>query len=836
MATINGDGTNNTLNGTTEDDIINGLGGDDIINSSLGADTIDGGEGIDTVDYSASNAAIQVPNGSLNLTGGHAEGDVLTSVETLIGSSFDDFFRTTSSAQYGLETVRAGDGNDEFFIDRANVSLFGETGDDLFTLNVEITDFFSGVLDGGDGSDVLSIGGFGSNPNVEDFRDATLTGFETLDLLGNVDSYTLTFFARQFTFTNVRNRQDTGDVIINIHMDTDTVLDLSGITLEANGADQDDFFIFGDDDAETITGSAIADFISGGAGDDTLNGFDGNDTIEGGAGADILNGGNGNDTLSYASSDARVSIHLGRLTASEGHAEGDTISGFENAIGSDFNDSLAGSAGNNILDGGDGDDNLNAGRGRDTLIGGNGNDILTGGGDNDILIGGAGDDSLNGANGSGSGAGTGDIAVFAGNRADFVVGVSASGQTRVGDIRTNGTEGVDQLRLISNLQFDDGTFLTADEVDTTIILGRNGNDTIALDGAAIQLFGFGGDDTLTGNDLNNDIQGGDGDDVIEGGLGDDTMDGGDGFDTLSYASFVAADGVTGLTINTTFFSTATFDAGPLGTDSIRNFEALVGSAFNDTLTGDFDLIDGGAGDDTLQITPGIGVPDFIGGEGIDTFDYSDPILSGLLNKHFIDLTTGYDFGNDNEGVDATLTGIENVIGSTVNDFIFGTDGVNVLEGNTGDDEISGRGGDDELLGGAGDDTLNGGAGADFIDGGGNFDTVSYADDTAGVIVNLDSIDRLGVATNRALDGSGSTDTLRFIEFATGSAFDDSIFGSANRNTLQGGDGDDDLFGRGGNDTLIGGLGDDLLNGASGFDTADYSSASAGVDVDLLSGT
>ncbi|MEE8469456.1 MAG: hypothetical protein V3T22_13440, partial [Planctomycetota bacterium] len=45
-------------------------------------------------------------------------------------------------------------------------------------------------------------------------------------------------------------------------------------------------------------------------------------------------------------------------------------------------------------------------------------------------------------------------------------------------------------------------------------------------------------------------------------------------------------------------------------------------------------------------------------------------------------------------------------------------------------------------------------------------------------------------------------------------------------------GDDFLFGEGGNDILSGGAGDDLLDGGSGTDVADYSSAPAGVTVDI----
>ena len=67
------------------------------------------------------------------------------------------------------------------------------------------------------------------------------------------------------------------------------------------------------------------------AGDDEITGGTGADTVEGGAGADEMDGGNGNedgettdlmDVLSYAGSDAGVTVNLATASASGGHADG----------------------------------------------------------------------------------------------------------------------------------------------------------------------------------------------------------------------------------------------------------------------------------------------------------------------------------------------------------------------------------------------------------------------------------------------------------------------------------------------------------------------------------
>ena len=68
----------------------------------------------------------------------------------------------------------------------------------------------------------------------------------------------------------------------------------------------------------------------------------GADTVEGGAGADEMDGDNGNerrtqvrsmqiyaDVLSYAGSDAGVTVNLATASASGGHATGDTIVTYE---------------------------------------------------------------------------------------------------------------------------------------------------------------------------------------------------------------------------------------------------------------------------------------------------------------------------------------------------------------------------------------------------------------------------------------------------------------------------------------------------------------------------
>jgi Ca2+-binding RTX toxin-like protein len=79
-----------------------------------------------------------------------------------------------------------------------------------------------------------------------------------------------------------------------------------------------------------------------------------------------------------------VTVNFASSSATGGGGN-DTITGFENLIGSAFDDSLTGNAVANLIEGGNGNDALNGGSGNDTLLGGAGQDSLIGGSGSDIF-------------------------------------------------------------------------------------------------------------------------------------------------------------------------------------------------------------------------------------------------------------------------------------------------------------------------------------------------------------------------------------------------------------------------------------------------------------------
>jgi Ca2+-binding RTX toxin-like protein len=136
------------------------------------------------------------------------------------------------------------------------------------------------------------------------------------------------------------------------------------VVLGTNGADR----VHGAGGDDTICGGGGADILDGGPGADLVDGGKGNDTLVAIAGNDTVIGGAGTDVVSYAGNEQRVRVSLASTTAQDTVGAGtDTITGVENLVGGDGNDTLIGSAGDNTITGGPGDDTIKGGAGVDTV-------------------------------------------------------------------------------------------------------------------------------------------------------------------------------------------------------------------------------------------------------------------------------------------------------------------------------------------------------------------------------------------------------------------------------------------------------------------------------------
>ncbi|WP_395672491.1 calcium-binding protein [Inquilinus sp.] len=317
--------------------------------------------------------------------------------------------------------------------------------------------------------------------------------------------------------------------------------------------------------------------------------------------------------------------------------------------------------------------------GNDTIGGSNVSDVLTGFNGNDTLRGGGGADDLDGGAGS-------DFANYQGSLAGVTVDL-------LNHITSGGDAQGDRLTSIENLYGSGNADTLAGDAARNIIGGENGDDTIVGNGGDDSLSGESGADSVNGGDGNDRVVGGDGidnlsggtgddsidagtendqvfgqagNDVLYGGVGNDALDGGDdndvlegaagadnliggnGIDTVSYAS-----SATGVTVVMGGISTGGDAAG----DIMSGIEQVLGSGFNDVITGDANpnTLWGLAGDDRL--TGGVGADVLKGGAGNDTFVYlsiADSIVALAGKDTIVDFTTGDRI--DLSAIDANGTG------------------------------------------------------------------------------------------------------------------------------------------------------------------------------------
>ena len=837
--------------GSAHDDVL--VGNDDAnrLEGGAGADQLDGRAGSDWASYRGSNEGVSVDLAEGTAEGGHAQGDVITNIENLTGSGFADMLRGDSNANR-LE----GEGGDDWLwgVDGNNV-LAGGYGDD-WLLGSRGAD----QLDGGAGLDVLSYELSDAGVTVNLGNSILTGGYAQSDVVAGIEHVVGSGYRDALTGDSGANElYGLGGDDELWGNDGDDTLEGGGGADRLDGGPGVDWLSYagsdgavsvrlydgyagrghaegdvisgfenlrGSDYADILSGTGMANRLEGGAGDDSVWGGSGDDVVDGGGGADQLDGGAGTDWLSYAGSDSAVSVRLYDGYAGRGHAEGDSLSGFENLRGSAHADALAGSGGANRLEGGAGDDQL---------WGGNGDDILEGGAGGDRLDGGAGMDTVSYRL---SGAGvrvnlaenTAEGGHAAGDVFTDIENIAGSGYRDVltgdaGANRLDGAAGDDELEggsgndwLIGNLGDDrlyggagddelrggEGSDRLSGEAGADDLYGGAGGDELRGGADADQLFGGAGADSLYGDEGDDELQGDDGNDRLHGNVGADRLDGGRGIDWASYFG-----SSTGVRVN---LATGTVEGGHAGGDVLISIENLEGSGHGDMLRGDglanmlygldgADELYGNGGDDVLQ--GGAGADHLDGGAGMDTASYR---LSGAGVR--VNLAEGTAEGGHAQG--DVIRSIENVAGSDYEDVIRGDNGAN------------------HLLGGAGDDILHGGAGADLLDGGKGTDLIEYWASDEGVVVNL----KEGTAEGGHAEG----DVIVDIERVWGSRYRDILVGDDGDNLLDGHHGEDDLQGEGGDDWMNGSAGADKLDGGEGSDGVSYWLSDTGVTVNLEDGT
>ena len=501
---------------------------------------------------------------------------------------------------------------------------------------------------------------------------------------------------------------------------------------------------------DTLNGGAGNDTLYGEDGDDTLDGGAGADTIISGAGSDVIvmTATSGSDTLSDFTDGTDAIGFDSSITSSNLSivASGsDTL--IKN--GSDTLMTLTGIS-SSVVTAADlqststDAQTLNGTSGDDVLVGGAGNDTFNGGAGSDQLVGWGGDDTFNIASKSGSwtdtingGSGTDTLnvsysvnleafsSISYDNSSTFTFVDSSGGTIAFDSIETlnvnsvawsnlvgNGNTRSDTSNMcagysryagvfsapaankvilfdwdstsssnITNLCMDTSTlgssFSKSNDHYSATAYGSPINDIIMVDNSWVSTLTMGaGDDIVHAKDADaaDSIDMGSGDDflIINDDANDISLNGGDGTDWFAFR-----------TVNWGAAAAKTYT---LNSGNASNFENLLGTDGNDTLTGDgnANVIAGAEGNDTIN-----------GGDGNDT-------LWG----------------------DCTTSACQTLISQNNSSYSLSTGGNDTLNGGAGNDTLYGEDGDDTIDGGAGADTLTGGAGIDtFViragDGGSN---------------------------------------------------------------------------------------------------------------------
>jgi Ca2+-binding RTX toxin-like protein len=462
-----------------------------------------------------------------------------------------------------------------------------------------------------------------------------------------------------------------GDDLLDGGADNDTLRGGEGDDRLIGGSGDD--ILLGAIGEDTVYGNEDIDKLDGAKGDDHLFGGSGDDTIVGGKGEDTIYGDDApestgdrvstlfyDDTINAGEDNDTVYGGWGKDII-RGGTGGDTLWGgddLDHIYGEADNDIINGDAGDDRLFGGDGDDEISGGADHDHVDGGDGSDQLKGNDGNDFLTGVMGDDTLIG--------GTGIDRLYGGDGFDHLYGDDAAPTALIPNVLyndiINGGAGIDQIQGgWGNDRIWGGT-------NNDTIYG-DWQDTVASPAKTIT-----SDDTIYGGNGRDTIQGGWGDDTIWGGDDTDILYGNDGDDEIHGGA------------NTPI---------PIAPPVV-----IIGTGYGVVLPDEFELLDGGKGNDKLYGDGG--VDHLYGREGND-------LLYGGEDDDQLEGNLGHDELNGGEGDDK-------IYGGQNKDTLSGDSGDDRLDGGAGNDQIYGESGDDVIYGGMGNDEVKGGSGTDWISG------------------------------------------------------------------------------------------------------------------------
>lgn len=464
--------------------------------------------------------------------------------------------------------------------------------------------------------------------------------------------------------------------------------------------------VFGGAGNDSISAGYGGDTVDGGTENDIIDGGSGNDSLEGGAGDDVIYGGTAGAGTTYTPSYTEVTAATQTVTGTSGRPN------FSVQTASGDNNLTAGT--NGAVSGfrvGNGDSSETHTHTASSQV--SGGQVLFNGIDATeqmtIRIDGV-TVNLNTAiaNGTVSFNGAGTYAVNASGQI-YQLGGTTTNPTTVGTLTINvpytslAVQATGTNTTVTTSGFFYEYYVNTQPIN--VAAETAGNDTLSGGAGNDMLYGGDGNDTLDGGTENDQVFGGTGNDSLIGDAGDDTLSGDDGNDQLY---------------------------GGIGNDSLTGGiggDTLVGGAGADTLSGgqgqDYADYSGSSSGVTVNLTTGAGTGGDASGDSLSGID-------GLIGSAFDDVLTGYDGqgtsgdiftnifygGAGNDALDGR-SGDDQLYGGADNDTLYGGLGNDLLDAGTGNDLIYGGDGADTIIGGQGSDSIYGGSAGDVVDGGEN---------------------------------------------------------------------------------------------------------------------
>ncbi|MEI7970141.1 MAG: calcium-binding protein [Betaproteobacteria bacterium] len=749
------------------DDLLYGDDGADILAGGAGADIVNGGAGADRIagDWGVALTERVVqgwPGGNDVIDAGDGDDEVRGEFgnDTLYGGDGDDHLYGEAHDKV-LDTLWAGDdfldggaGNDHLRGDGGGDELHGGSGDDeIFGDGDDVPEALHGAdrIWGGPGDDYAR--GYGGNdrlqggPGRDQLRgeagDDTVEGDDGDDRLwGGTGSDTL--------------GGGEGDDDLDGGEGRDRLAGGTGADRLRGGADDD--VLKGDAGADDLSGDAGSDTLRGGSGDDSLSGGEGDDALDGGAGRDLLAGGPGNDTYLFRPGDSPERDSADTIDDASGlngvrfdavvmpqdlvihedrdrdllvleYSPGDVLlirNGYRGAvtwfqfadgavlsaaqvIGAARDEPMvvATSGPGAVVYGGAADDDLTATGGGSLVSGGRGDDTITTSGVGDTLLYERGDgaDTVLRPEEDGppvlSSPGWSCRVRLGADILPDEITLGAGGLTlHIGgdpgdSIRFDGFDAADPFTrpVLSYLEFSDGTRLGLRDLLARgfDVQGREAGETLRGTPFRDRLRGFGGDDTLLG---------GAGDDDLVGDEGNDLLDGGQGDDLYRLAIGAGTDRIVDAGGRNRVVFAAGIDPSQVRAEALAGLD---GSRYLKVRYGPSDEV-------LVRVDTGEGAVPFV-------FEFADGTELSALALASRDRAEAV--------FHVTFEGPSEVIGSRLDDTLWGGPEADRFDGGGGDDELAGGGGSDWLAGGDGRDWLTGGEGDDRLMGGPGEDTYQF---------------------------------------------------------------------------------------------------------------